>query len=92
MNLYIEIRNLHPKNPYLYNVEATDELHEMIAQDLAESVGKSLKLVLQLLKENINNDVIWNQNNFEITIRSDDGTGDEELGSREKITTHIIPK
>ena len=92
MNLYIEIRNLRPKNPDFFNVVATDELHEMIAEDLAESVGNSLKLVLELLKNNRDNNVIWNQDNFEIIIRSDDGTDDKNLGSREKITKHIILK
>ena len=82
MNLYIKIENLCPKNPATkLNIAATDELHEMIAERLAEAVGESLTSVVESLKKN---DVVWDQDDFEITIRSIAG----ESASREKITRH----
>lgn len=82
MELHIKIENLCPKNPATrFNIAATDELHEMIAEQLAEAIGESLTSVVESLKRN---DVIWDQDDFEITIRSIAG----EPASREKITRH----
>ena len=83
MNLYIKIKNLRPKNPITdFKVADTALLHKLIAENLAEGVGKLLTDVVCSLKRD---DVIWDQDDFEITIRSDDG----KRGSRERITKHV---
>lgn len=84
MNLYITIENLRPKNYVTgFYVAATDEIHKMIAERLAETVGDSLTNIVESLRyENFK----WDQDNFSITIRSDDGEPD----SRERITKHVV--
>ena len=84
MNLYITIENLRPKN-YItgFKVAATDEIHKMITERLAETVGDSLTNIVKSLR---NENFIWDQDDFSITIRSDDG----EPGSRERITKHVV--
>ena len=84
MNLYITIENLRPKNYVTgFKVAATDEIHKMIAERFAEVVGDSLT---NIVKELRNERFIWEQDNFSITIRSDDG----EPGSRERVTKHVV--
>lgn len=84
MNLYITIENLRPKNYVTgFKVAATDEIHEMIAERLAETVGDSLTNIVESLR---NENFKWDQSDFSITIRSDDGAP----GYRERITKHVV--
>ena len=86
MNLYISHKNLRPKKSVSdLPVAATDELHQMIADDLAEAVAASMGNIVKSLERE---SVIWDQDDFNITIRSDDG----ETGSRSEITAHVVER
>ena len=84
MNLYIRIKNLRPKNSVTtFKVTDTPQLHKLIAEKLAEGVGELLTDIVSSLERE---SVIWDQDDFEITIQSNDG----ERGSREKTTQHKV--
>lgn len=86
MNLQISIENLHPKNHATsFEIAATDELHDLIAEPLAEIIGRSLTDVVRSLERE---DIVWAQGTFKIRIKSDDGS-DSEFGSREVVTEHL---
>ena len=89
MNLQISIENLHPKNrTYSFAIAATDELHDLIAEPLAEIIGSALTDVVRSLERE---DIVWDQNMFNIRIKSDDGSH-SEFGNREVVTKHLCKK
>ena len=83
MNLYIRIKNLRPKNyDSGFKIADTPQLHEFIAEELAKDVGRLLTDIVDSLERE---SIIWDQDDFEITIQSNDGN----RGSREKTTKHV---
>lgn len=84
MNLYIRIKNLRPKNSVTtFPVADTPQLHDLIAENLADGVGELLTDIVSSLERE---SVIWDQDDFEITIQSNGG----KRGSREKTTQHKV--